>query len=265
MSTLLHISDPHFGTERPAVVAALLQLAHAARPRCVVLSGDITQRARARQFAGARRFVEQLPAPVISIPGNHDIPLFDLWRRWRAPYGRYCQAFGPVLEPAWVDPDWMVLMVNTTRRWRHKDGEVSMQQVEEVARRLRDASSRQVRIVVTHQPMAVTRPEDEHNLLHGHALAARIWSDAGADLVLGGHIHLPYVRRLQPAQARRGLWAVQAGTAVSSRVRGGISNSVNLLYRDTAGRSCRVERWDFDASVGAFARVDAQLLELDRG
>lgn len=262
MSVLLHISDPHFGTERPAVLAALLRLAEHCAPRLIVLSGDITQRARRSQFAAAHRFVEQLPAPVLAIPGNHDIPLFDLWHRWRAPYAHYCEAFGPGLEPEWESAEWLVLGLNTTRWWRHKNGEVSTSQMTRIASRLRAASAAQVRVVVTHQPLAVTRPEDEANLLRGHAMAVHLWGEAGADLVLGGHIHLPFVQPLRPAPSHRPLWAVQAGTAVSSRVRGGIPNSVNLIRRDDALRRCRVEQWDYVADADAFACRQTQVLDL---
>ena len=87
MSVLLQISDPHFGTEQAPVVDALLTLAHAQRPDLVVLSGDITQRARRAQFAAARRFVERLaPSALLAIPGNHDIPLFNPVARLLWPY-----------------------------------------------------------------------------------------------------------------------------------------------------------------------------------
>jgi 3',5'-cyclic AMP phosphodiesterase CpdA len=262
VSVLLHISDPHFGTERAAVLAALRILVHRVRPELVVLSGDVTQRARRAQFAAARAFVQSLPAPHLAIPGNHDIPLFDLGTRLAAPYARYRAAFGDELEPAWSSSDWLVLGVNTTRWWRHKQGEVSAAQVERIAARLRRATARQLRVVVVHQPMAVVCDSDRRNLLRGHAQAAAAWTVAGAQLVLGGHIHLPYVRPLQ-AQGGRPLWVVQAGTAVSRRVRGDIANSVNLLHRD-GDDGCRVERWDYDAARDAFVCHERQALELRR-
>ena len=89
MSVLLQISDTHFGTEQPQVVEALVALAAQQRPDVVVLSGDITQRARPAQFLAAKAFVDRLGAPVLAIPGNHDIALFDLWARLTGPYARY--------------------------------------------------------------------------------------------------------------------------------------------------------------------------------
>ena len=256
MTVLLQISDPHFGTEQAPVVEALVALARQQRPDLLVLSGDITQRARPAQFQAARAFMDRLGAPVLAVPGNHDLPLFDLWTRLRRPYARYIAAFGADLEPLHRSPDLLVVCVNTTRAWHHKHGEVSGLQVDRVARTLAGATAEQLRVVVVHQPVAVTCAEDVPNRLRGHAAALQRWSAAGADLVMGGHIHLPYVMVL-PGLARP-MWAVQAGTAVSSRVRKGVPNSVNLL-RWGAGSSpgcCLVEQWDFSAADQAFARAE---------
>lgn len=255
MSLLLQISDTHFGTEQAPVVEALTTLARQQRPDLIVLSGDITQRARPAQFRAARAFVDSLGAPVLAVPGNHDIALFDLWARLRRPYARYSAAFGVDLEPLHRSPDLLVLGVNTTRPWRHKHGEISGQQVDHVAQLLAGAEAGQLRVVVVHQPVAVTRAEDLSNRLRGHAAALERWAEAGADLIMGGHIHLPYVMPLQGLA--RPLWAVQAGTAVSSRLRMGVPNSVNLLRwgADSAPGCCRIEQWDFSLEAQAFLRA----------
>ena len=133
VTVLLHLSDPHFGTEAPEAVDALLALAARERPDVVVWSGDITQRARPAQFEAARRFHAALKAPhALAIPGNHDIALFDLWTRMTQPYGRFSAAFGPDLEPVYQSPDCLVVGVNTTRAGRHKHGEVSASQMARV-------------------------------------------------------------------------------------------------------------------------------------
>lgn len=260
---LLHLSDPHFGTEQAPVVDALLRLAREHRPELAVLSGDVTQRARTAQFRAARDFVDRLGVrPTLVLPGNHDIPLYNVAARAFSPYAGYLRSFGPDLEPVVDTPRWLVIGVNTTRPRRHKDGEVSADQVERVAARLAQAREGQLRLVVVHQPVAVTDPHDLENLLHGRAGALARWSQAGADLVLGGHIHLPYVLPLHdrmPGLARR-VWAVQAGTALSSRVRDGVPNSVNLIrWHDGA---CTVERWDYSAAARGFDRAAVTALEL---
>lgn len=269
MNLLLQISDPHFGTEQKPVVTALAALVREQRPDTLILSGDITQRATAAQFAAARRFVDELGIERrLVLPGNHDIPLLNLWQRFAKPYARYLSAFGPTLEAELETPELLVIGVNTTRRWRHKDGEVSAEQIERVAQRLARASTRQLRIVVTHQPIHVFRPRDEHNLLHGHADAARAWAAAGADLVLGGHIHLPYMRPLSDRHPDlpRSLWCVQAGTAVSSRIRREAANSVNLIRYEPERQplDCSIERWDYIATAGRFDLVERTAAALDR-
>lgn len=266
MTRVLHISDTHFGTEQPSVVQALLALAHRISPELVVLSGDITQRARAEQFEAARRFVSDLGFPVLAIPGNHDIPLFNIAARLFNPYGGYRRAMGVTLEPVFSSEGLLVIGVNTTRPARHKNGEVSQPQVDRVCARLRQAGKGQLRIVVVHQPLRAIVEEDNRNLLIGREFAAPAWAAAGADLVLGGHIHLPYVVALSGLQGHRA-WIVQAGTAVSDRVRGGIPNSVNVIEHAEVAPpgevpSCAVERWDFDPAQGAFIAVNRQMLEL---
>ncbi|WP_332751905.1 metallophosphoesterase family protein [Hydrogenophaga sp.] len=252
MSVVLQVSDPHFGTERPPVVEALVALAAQLRPDLVVLSGDITQRARPVQFRDARAVMDRLGAPLLSLPGNHDIALFDLWSRFVRPYARYSAAFGADLAPVFASNELMVVGVKTTRRRRHKDGEVSSEQIEAVAQRLHKATPEQLRVVAVHQPIDVMRLEDLPNRLHNHTAAQHAWAAAGADIVMGGHIHLPYVMPLPGLP--RPLWAVQAGTAVSSRVRSGVPNSVNVV-RWSPATGCVVEQWDFSAADAAFVRA----------
>jgi 3',5'-cyclic AMP phosphodiesterase CpdA len=270
VTTLLHLSDTHFGTEQAPVVDALLRWAREQRPDLVVLSGDITQRARRAQFDAARRFVDQLgPVPVLAIPGNHDVPLFNLAARVFAPYANYARAFGRELEPVYESAQLLVIALNTTRPWRHKHGELSAEQAQRVAERLRRATAAQLRVVVVHQPVAVIRDEDEINRLRGDPDAAiRQWSEAGADLVLGGHIHLPYVAPLHErieGLARR-MWVVQAGTAVSSRVRPEAPNSVNVIRWGEAlpAGACVVERWNYGPGCGALAKESEAELETAR-
>lgn len=258
MTLLVQISDPHFGTEQAPVVEALVRFVHDQAPQVAILSGDLTQRARRAQFAAARAFVDRLRVPAtLAIAGNHDIPLYNLAARVAQPYAEFRRAFGNDLEPAFECKDLLLLTVNTTRPYLHAAGAVSRAQAERVARRLERAAAGQLRIVVTHQPVSVTRREDRADLLHGHARAVRRWAAAGADLILGGHIHLPFVQALQGGRpgARRTVWAVQAGTAVSSRLRSDAGNSVNLIRRDASSlpRRCSVERWDYDARSDAFA------------
>ncbi|MFV0277163.1 MAG: metallophosphoesterase family protein [Parahaliea sp.] len=257
MNTLLHISDTHFGTVKPKVGQALLQFASQQAPELVLLSGDITQRARRRQFAAARGFLARLPAPVVAVPGNHDIPLFNLLARLCDPYRNYRQELVQELEPEFQSPSLLVIAVNTTRRQRHIDGEVSRRQIDQVARRLRRAQPGQLRIVMQHHPVRAVEDSDIANLLIGREQAVPAWVDAGMDILLAGHIHLPYVLPLQGSQGRVA-WTAQAGTALSRRTRGTVPNSVNLIRYSpatntaAATRCCTVERWDYNPRSSDF-------------
>jgi hypothetical protein len=117
-------------------------------------------------------------------------------------------------------------------------------------------------VVVVHQPVAVPTPAEAHDLLHGHQAALRRWAAAGADLVVGGHIHLPYVLALPALRPSPPLWVVQAGTAISRRVRAGVGNSVNLIeLQGRPARRGRVERWDHDPAAQRFECVAVHPLE----
>lgn len=262
--SLLHLSDTHFGTEVPRVVLALERLVATLRPDLVLLSGDITQRATDEQFRRARDFLDRLPAPCrLLIPGNHDIPLFDPISRALVPYRRYRKGLGERDTDGVHDLVGLrVVRVKSTRRRRHVDGEISSQQVTRVAAALREAPSGSLRLVVTHHPLWVDRACDAHNVCRGAASALDAWRDAGADLLLAGHIHWPFVQRLP---GPRPLWAVNAGTAVSARIRDGVPQSCNLLRWDPAQPRAggSLVRFDYAQPLGAFAERDATTLAFD--
>jgi len=265
MTSVVQISDPHFGTERAPVVDALVELVRGLAPELVVLSGDVTQRARPREFAAAATFVKELAVPrVLAIPGNHDIALFDVVTRLSRPYAGFRSVFGDELEPTFSGPDCLALGVKTTRRYRHVNGEISDTQRDRVAARLRTAAPGQVRLVVVHQPVVVPRASEEKNVAHGHAAAITAWAAAGADVILGGHIHLPFIvplHELRPELPRH-LWAVNAGTAVSSRTRYDAGNSVNVLLIGGAQRGprCTIQEFTYlNAQVGFSRRSSVEL------
>ena len=260
MTTLLQVSDPHFGTERPEVVDALEALARRRRPDLLVLSGDITQRARRAQFAAAARFVERLGIPArLAIPGNHDIPLYDVFTRAFAPYRGFVREFGDDFAPVHESADIAVFGVRTTRRYRHKHGEVSDEQVAGIAAKLRAVPAEKLRVVVVHQPVDLPPDRKQRNLLRNREAAVRTWVDAGVDLILGGHIHLPFLRALSrtfPDLPRR--------TTLSHRIRHEANNSVNFVSYRAGDAEAVFERWDFGGTSEGFVAIERHGLVLDR-
>ena len=262
---ILHISDLHFGTEQGAVVDALLRSVEDLTLDAVIVSGDITQRARRREFAAALAFLDELceraalslREDVLLVPGNHDIPLFNLAARLGWPYHNYTRAFGPTLQPVLRRDGLLAIGVNTTRRWRHKHGQISQQQIDAVSAGLRAAGDDTLRIVVTHQPLAVKHADDEIDLLRGHAAARSEWLAAGVDLVLAGHIHLAYALPLEGESPRGGGWLLQTGTAVSERVRDQVPNSFHVIMpTPLAATRCVIERFDYHWAEDAFLAVE---------
>lgn len=257
MTKILQISDTHFGTEQQSVLDALHGHVREYGADLLILSGDITQRARRRQFAAAQQYVQRLEAAGIPhtlvIPGNHDIPLYNLLLRFLNPYRNYRQHFGNALEPVFENDELLVIGLNTTDPRRHKDGLVSHRQVEAVCARLQTCAPQKLRILVAHQPFGAMELSDLSNLQHGAAAALARWAEAGLDLVMGGHIHLPYVLPLsrQYPSLRREIWTVQAGTTLSSRLRGTSPNSFNRIhYQPGPAKRADVQRWDYQD--GAF-------------
>lgn len=265
MVTLLHLSDLHFGAERPSVMLALDTLAQQLAPDMVVVSGDLTQRARPRQFAQARRFLAGLPAPQLLVPGNHDIPLFNLWARWRDPFRGFRLTFGaPDCREAAV-PEVLALGINSASPRHRVNGVMDARQLAWVRQRLRESPPEQLRVVAIHHPLGMPEGAAHHDLLVDHQQFFAAQEVHQADIVLAGHNHYPGACALgAPHGQAPGVWSVLAGSAMSHRQRAGQPNSVNVLrYQPQARqRTCTLERWDYDEQAGGFRQVDATVLPL---
>jgi 3',5'-cyclic AMP phosphodiesterase CpdA len=206
------------------------------------------------------------PAPRLVVAGNHDIPLWNLPLRLLDPYRGFRRTFGADLEPMCELGVARVVAFNSSRWWRGQHGRVSRGQVERVAAELRACDRERWRIVVAHHPLATADAGNRRTSLAGAALAMRTWAAAGADLVLGGHVHRAALVPLHERHALpRMMWSLVAGTALSNRLRGAQPNSVNLVHVD-AGMppTARVERWDYDPGIDAFACRSATMLAADR-
>lgn len=251
---LAHISDTHFGAEDAAICAALRADLIDQAPDLIVLTGDITQRARSSQFLAARTFLDSLtPTPVLALPGNHDLPLFDLLTRFLAPYRRFRRYVCPTLSPVWKAGPVVVIGVNSTRVLRHKHGELSAELVEKVRTQL-STLSQAFKIVAMHHPLDVIAASDRRNRVRGAGAALDAWIGAGTDLFLGGHIHLPYC--IGVSRGSRAAIILQAGTSASTRRRGGLPNSYNFVRLDV-GRTRRmaIERRDHHPATRRFRRA----------
>src|SRR6202162_6619839 len=152
MRTLAHLSDPHFGRLERATVRALIATVTEARPDIVVISGDLTQRAKEREFQEARQFLDALPSPQIVVPGNHDVPLYNVLARALKPLRNYQRYISKELEPYYCDDEIAIVGINTARSLPFKGGRLSSRQVASSCARLESCGEHRTRIIVSHHP-----------------------------------------------------------------------------------------------------------------
>jgi 3',5'-cyclic AMP phosphodiesterase CpdA len=245
MRTLVHLSDIHFGRVDPRCLPPLVRRIHGVKPDLVAVSGDLTQRARKSQFVHARDFLRQLPFPQVVVPGNHDVPLFNLAARFLSPFEGYRRYITDDLEPVFQDAETIVVGLNSARSLPfHGGGRLSEPQVAGAAARLMAAPADAVRIVVTHHPFDLPEGHDDRDLIGRSAMAMARLAAVGADLFLAGHLHVSRVGRTAERYRIAGHSAlvVQAGT-LSTRERGE-ANSFNVLR--LARPDISVDRYTWD-------------------
>lgn len=248
MKTIVHISDLHFGTEQADLLQGLRRDLAELSPTVVVVSGDLTQRARRGQFLAARRFLDQLPGPQLVVPGNHDVPLFDLFSRCFRALSNYRKIITPELNPVFDDGELFVAGVNTARSLTWKAGRISLEQMEVLRARLQATRAR-FRVVVTHHPFIpppLEGAQQAHIDLVGRAARAiTVLDEQRVDLLLAGHLHHGYSgdTRTQYPAARRAIISAQAGTAVSRRVRAADPNGYNRITLDGDRIGIEVRTW----------------------
>ncbi len=229
MRTLLHLSDLHFGRVDLLLVEPLVIAAQAIAPDLVVISGDFTQRARRNQFRAARAFLARLPEPQLLVPGNHDIPLWDVFRRFLDPLGRYRHYITGDLAPFYADEEMVVLGINTARSLTRKYGRINAQQIVHAQEVFGEVDPALLKVVVTHHPFDVP-PGSRSRLVGRSAMAMKGLAAVGVDLILSGHLHMQHVGLTAQRYHIEGHSALvaQAGTTISTRGRGE-ANSFNVV------------------------------------
>lgn len=230
MRTLVHLSDLHFGRVDYSVVEPLVACIGEIKPDVVVVSGDLTQRARSQQFKEAREFLDRLPSPQIIVPGNHDVPLHNAYARFFQSLDKYKRYITDDLEPFYADDEVAILGINTARSLTIKYGRVNEEQIAGIRERLCALSDEVTKIIVTHHPFDLPEGHDEDELVGRAQLAMEAIAKCGADVLLAGHLHISHTGHSSARYKIKGHSAlvVSAGTATSTRGRGE-TNSFNVL------------------------------------
>jgi len=247
MRTIAHLSDLHFGRVDPLLIEPCLRAVVDAGPDLVVVSGDLTQRARSHQFAEAREFLEKLPKPLIVIPGNHDVPLHNVYGRIAAPFAKYRRLISDDLEPTYVDGEIAVTSINTAHAMTLRGGgRIARASVLRACERLKSWGDGLLKVVVTHHPFDLPPLVKEHQLVRGAESAMAALAECGADLFLAGHLHVVHTE-LTTRRYKIPGWTgliVQASTGLSTRRRMGEANAFNVLR--SSAQDIRIETvgWD---------------------
>lgn len=254
MRTIAHISDLHFGRVDERLLDPLLAGLEAARPHVVAISGDLTQRARDHQFRAAARFLSRLRWPLIVVPGNHDVPLFNVIARFAHPLRGFRRHITRDPTPFWSDAELAVLGINTARSLTWKAGRINERQVEHARARLCPLPQSVLKIVVTHHPFDVAHASDEDQVVGRAGMAMEALAQCGVDVLLSGHLHHARVGDTSRyCIDGHSALVVQAGTTLSERTREE-TNSFNVLHAEHD--RVRVEHHLWDAGKGRF-RVTA--------
>ncbi|WP_447727091.1 metallophosphoesterase family protein [Sphingomonas koreensis] len=218
MIRLFHASDVHFGAEDHEALDWFAGCVHDEQPDAVVVTGDLTMRARSHEFAAAARWLEGLGRPVTVEVGNHDLPYFNLWARFVTPYRRY-RALEAMIERPLDLPGLTIVPLKTTARfqWRlnWSKGHVSTRALRETLARIEAAPTGHRIFIACHHPLieAGTRSSSR---TRGGRVALEALGAAGAHSVLSGHVHDPFDIRYPGGAGEMRL--IGAGT-LSERVR----------------------------------------------
>ena len=233
MRTLVHLSDLHFGTVDSAIVAPLLEFIRATKPDFVVISGDLTQRARTAQFIEARRFIDAIPFPYMVIPGNHDVPLHNVFARLFRMLDKFRRYICEDLEPFYVDDEIAIAGVNTTRALTGKNGRINQGQLEKLRTRFATVPATHVKIVVTHHPFDLPPGIVGDRVVLRAKQAMHVLAQIPVDMLLAGHFHVGGTTRTTTRYKIDNFAAliVAAGTSTSTRGRGQ-PNSLNVIRID---------------------------------
>ncbi len=245
MRHIAHISDLHFGAEDLDVAAGLLADLKMLPVDLIAVSGDLTQCARAGQFCAARMFLDQLHAPQVVVPGNHDIPLYNVLARFARPLHGYRGHITRDMTPTYVDEELAVAGVNTARSDTWKDGRISLKQIDQLRRFFASQPLAAHKILVAHHPFIPPVADPSAALVGRAQLALKMLEACGCRLILAGHLHVAYAGDVRPhhVEVEKSILVIQAGTAISHRRRNE-ANAYNLLTLDGDQLRLEVRAWN---------------------
>lgn len=242
---LVHLSDLHFGRDRPELMRPLIGAVNELNADIVAISGDLTQRARASQFRAARAFIDHLTAPVLCVPGNHDLPVHRPFRRFFTPFSNYRKHIATDLAPSQQAGEMAVIGINTMSPWRWQTGWASRRGIRRAARLCAANPPDQLNVIVAHHPFELPSDSTKSPMINAE-WGLRTLVEAGADVVLSGHLHRWNVVS-PPDPEAPAILQVHCGTGLSTRQRGEPNDFAVIDFDGAAEQGeLTVTRWIAD-------------------
>ncbi len=251
---ILHVSDVHFGPlHQDDRRRGVERLVAERRPDLLVVSGDLTQRAKPHQFRAARAWLDGLTVPTLAVPGNHDVPMYRFWERLGAPFWAWRTHFGRGLEPSWADAELFVVGVNSAYNWTIENGRLTAARLSELERQFATAPAGACRVAVVHHELLIAPGFLPRRPLRNARAAVASLSRAGAEIVLSGHLHQGWAgstASLYPETAPP-FQVIFSGTTTSSRGRGTEHGRNSCNWIEVNEKQIQVTKllWE-DASAG---------------
>ena len=259
---LLHISDLHFGPPYvPEVGEAALRIATKLNSDAVIISGDLTQRAKREQFVAAKNFLDRLPkSPQLVIPGNHDVPLYRIFERMFHPHFLYQEIITAELNPVLrIRGAVIVGLDSTAPRTAISNGRISNWQLDACERAFREVPNDIARIVVAHHPFAPAPDNLRDSNMPKARRAIERFADLNVDMILGGHLHRAYIGNsldFYPGSHRdRGIIIAQCGTTTSRRGRGREREKNSLNQIEIAANKITITHYVYFHESGDFESI----------
>lgn len=237
---IVHLSDLHFGTVVPELCTPLYEVIESVGPDLVAISGDLTQRARKSQFEAAASFLDKIRFRKLIVPGNHDIPLWNIFRRFFNSLDDYKATITTDLEPVIRTDGMQVLGINSTSALEWKEGRISDDQIGRIRKAFGEQQSDVFKVLVMHHPLIDCVIDRDFDVVDGSQRTLEMLLEVGVDLVLTGHLHHQYACQ---SVHERSILVIQAGTALSHRTRG-LPNSFNVLELNPNEVTLTIYEWN---------------------
>ncbi len=244
MKKIIHISDLHFGMQDNKIAKILLTDINNYKPDLVVISGDLTQRAKSGQYEIASDFLAEIKCPYIAVPGNHDISLWNIFRRFFNPLKRFKKYITEQEFPTYTDENMIVVGVNSARSLTLISGRISNKQIEYLKNLFCKISEPIFKAIVIHHNLIPSDSIRSHKLMGRSSKFISQLKDCGINMIFSGHIHQYYsVDVNKHYKDADSIILAQAVTAISSRT-SREKNSYNHIELNKDSITIKVMEYD---------------------